>query len=66
MTYLQAACWTDSRYFLQAADQLDCNWELMRMSQPGVPTYTEWLLEGANLTDGSKVKEEGESEFATW
>ncbi len=52
---LQAACWTDGRYFLQAADQLDCNWQLMRMGEEGVPTYTEWLLGGANLTEGSRV-----------
>ncbi len=51
----QAACWTDGRYFLQASEQLDCNWELMRMGETGVPTYTEWLEGGANLPAGSKV-----------
>lgn len=51
----QAACWTDGRYFLQAADQLDCNWQLMRMGEAGVPTYAEWLVGAANLTAGDRV-----------
>ena len=25
-----AALWTDGRYFLQAEDQLDCNWFFMK------------------------------------
>lgn len=52
VTMDKAALWTDGRYFLQATEQLDCNWELMRIGQPNVPTYTEWL---ANLTAGSLV-----------
>jgi hypothetical protein len=50
-----ASCWTDGRYFLQAADQLDCNWMLMRMGVEGVPGYTEWLRGAANLTAGSRI-----------
>ncbi len=49
VTLDQAACWTDGRYFLQASQELDCNWRLMKMSMPGVPTYTEWLLGDAGL-----------------
>ena len=26
----KAALWTDGRYFLQAEQEMDCNWELMR------------------------------------
>ena len=44
--------WTDGRYFLQASQQLDCNWELMKMGEPGVLTYTEFLTE---LSSGSIV-----------
>ncbi|TRY63290.1 hypothetical protein TCAL_06265 [Tigriopus californicus] len=55
ITLDQAACWTDGRYFLQAADQLDCNWQLMRMGQDGVPTYATWILGDANLSEGSRV-----------
>ena len=31
-----AALWTDGRYFLQAENQLDCNWILMKQGQSGV------------------------------
>ena len=26
-----ARLWTDGRYFIQAVDQLDCNWQMMKM-----------------------------------
>ena len=39
-----AGLWTDGRYFLQAADQLeDSGIELMRMGEPGVPTISEYI-----------------------
>ena len=39
-----AALWTDGRYFLQAAQQLDGSGiELMRMGQPGVPEIADFL-----------------------
>ncbi len=39
-----AALWTDGRYFLQAAQQLDGSGiELMRMGQPGVPEIPAFL-----------------------
>lgn len=31
VTQTEAALWTDGRYFLQAEDELDCNWILMKM-----------------------------------
>ena len=33
MTEKEAAMWTDGRYYLQAADQLDSNWTLMKQGQ---------------------------------
>jgi len=30
VTLDSAALWTDSRYYLQAENQLDCNWVLMK------------------------------------
>ena len=27
----EARLWTDGRYFIQAVDQLDCNWEMMKL-----------------------------------
>ncbi|XP_077977118.1 xaa-Pro aminopeptidase 1-like [Glandiceps talaboti] len=37
------ALWTDSRYYLQAERQLDCNWILMKSSDHGTPDPWEWL-----------------------
>ena len=40
----RAALWTDGRYFIQAAEQLNgSSIELMRSGQPGVPTIAEYL-----------------------
>lgn len=39
----KALCWTDSRYFLQAAEQLPKEWTLMKMFEPGVPQVEEEL-----------------------
>lgn len=41
-----AGLWTDGRYFLQGAQQLDGSGiDLMKMGQPGVPTWMQWLKE---------------------
>ena len=46
-----AALWTDSRYFTQAEEELDCtNWLLMKDGQPGVPDLASWLIVEANQT----------------
>lgn len=38
------ALWTDSRYFLQAEEQLNGTpFELMRDGMPGTPSVAEWL-----------------------
>lgn len=44
VTGQEACLWTDGRYFLQAADQLeDTGIELMKMGEKGVPTVDTWL-----------------------
>lgn len=44
VTRTKAALWTDSRYFLQAAQQLDgTGIELMRDGLPDTPTIEQWL-----------------------
>ena len=44
VTEQEACLWTDGRYFLQAADQLQgTGKELMKMGDPGVPTIEIWL-----------------------
>ncbi|MPC27249.1 Xaa-Pro aminopeptidase 2 [Portunus trituberculatus] len=45
VTTTQQAFWTDGRYFLQAEDELDCQWLLMKSGQEGVPKVMEWLKE---------------------
>ncbi|KAI8873809.1 Creatinase/aminopeptidase, partial [Ramicandelaber brevisporus] len=46
----KAALFTDGRYFLQASEQLDSNWTLMKSGTPGVPTWQEYVtVEAAAL-----------------
>jgi len=49
----KALLWTDGRYFLQAVEQMDENWTLMKAYMPGTPTEEEWL--SANLSCNDKV-----------
>uniref|UniRef100_A0AAG5DP99 Aminopeptidase P N-terminal domain-containing protein n=1 Tax=Anopheles atroparvus TaxID=41427 RepID=A0AAG5DP99_ANOAO len=54
ITLTQAALWTDSRYHLQAEDQIDpAYWTLMREGLIGVPTRDEWLT--SVLSPGAQV-----------
>ncbi|XP_021109124.1 xaa-Pro aminopeptidase 1 isoform X5 [Heterocephalus glaber] len=53
ITEEHAAMWTDGRYFLQAAKQMDSNWTLMRMGLKDTPTQEDWLV--SVLPEGSKV-----------
>ena len=43
VTLQQALLWTDGRYHLQASQQLDENWTLMKDGLPDVPKLEEWL-----------------------
>lgn len=43
VTHNDSALWTDGRYFLQAELQMECFWQLMKMSTAGYPTGPEWL-----------------------
>ena len=54
VTLDQAALWTDSRYFIQATDQLaGTGFILMKEKMEGTPTISEWL--GSVLSKGSIV-----------
>lgn len=54
ITLDKALLWTDSRYHLQAENQLDSTyWTLMKEGLSGVPTRDQWLLD--NLPSGSQV-----------
>jgi len=47
-----AALFTDGRYFLQASQELDSNWTLMKSGMPDVPTWQEFLIQ---LPPGSRI-----------
>lgn len=58
ITMNDGGLWTDGRYFIQAEKQLEGSGiRLFKMAQPGVPTYTEWLLD--TLKDGGCVGFDG-------
>src|SRR5690606_27282379 len=53
-----AGLWTDSRYFVQAADQLQgTGFELVRLQVQGAAEYANWLAE--HLTAGATVAFDG-------
>lgn len=54
----EALLWTDGRYFLQAADQLEgTGVTLCRMGEPGVPKITEYIT--ANLPESGVLGFDG-------
>ncbi|KAI9487677.1 MAG: hypothetical protein EXX96DRAFT_473102, partial [Benjaminiella poitrasii] len=53
VSHNEAALFTDGRYFLQASDQLDENWTLMKQGLPGVPSWQEYLVN--RLPAGSRI-----------
>ena len=64
VTLHEAKLWTDSRYFVQADQQLaGTGIELMKDRQPGTPSMEDWLgetlLEGQNVgADGRVISEQ--------
>ena len=54
VTTTAAGLWTDSRYYLQAEQELDpAVFKLFRSQEPDVPTVEEWLC--AELPEGARV-----------
>ncbi|MGI5975537.1 MAG: aminopeptidase P family protein [Paludibacter sp.] len=54
LTLEKAAVWVDSRYYLQADEQLkDTEYEVMKMGLPGVPDILSWLVQ--QLKSGEQV-----------
>lgn len=53
ITDKEALLWTDGRYYLQASQQMDSNWILMKEGLPATPSQGDWLCK--NLTKGSLV-----------
>jgi Xaa-Pro aminopeptidase len=49
-----AGLWADSRYFVQAEEQLSgSGFELVKLKAQGMPEYIDWL--GENLINGEKI-----------
>ncbi|KAG8892041.1 hypothetical protein FRC01_014380, partial [Tulasnella sp. 417] len=48
-----AYMFTDGRYFIQAAEQMDSNWTLMKQGLPDVPTWQDFLHK--NLPNNSRI-----------
>jgi Xaa-Pro aminopeptidase len=46
-----ALLWTDGRYYLQASQQLDSNWTLMKDGLPETPSISDYLIQ--NLSQDS-------------
>ena len=44
VTHDNALLWTDGRYFLQASQQLDSNWKLMKEGFEDTPNLSLWLI----------------------
>ena len=60
ITQAKAGLWTDGRYFIQAATELEGSGiELFKMRMPGVPTYFDWIKE--NLEVGNCVGFDGKA-----
>ena len=60
ITLHEAALWTDSRYFLQAAKQLnDTEYMLMKEGIEGTPSITEWLMRKMSVSGGTCVALDG-------
>lgn len=53
ITLRDAFLFTDGRYFLQASQQLDSNWKLMKQGLPDVPTWQEFLAK--HLEQGTRI-----------
>ncbi|XP_022902257.1 xaa-Pro aminopeptidase ApepP [Onthophagus taurus] len=53
ITHNDACMWTDGRYYLQASQEMDSNWTLMKEGIPSTPTQGTWLSK--NLPSGSRV-----------
>uniref|UniRef100_A0A8C1XIA6 X-prolyl aminopeptidase (aminopeptidase P) 2, membrane-bound n=1 Tax=Cyprinus carpio TaxID=7962 RepID=A0A8C1XIA6_CYPCA len=51
ITQNKAVLWTDSRYWIQAERQIDCNWELER--DASVHSITNWLI--LEIPEGGQV-----------
>ncbi|KAM3728887.1 Xaa-Pro aminopeptidase [Dirofilaria immitis] len=53
ITLKEAMVWTDGRYFIQARNELEPGWKLMKDCVPDAISATDWMIQ--NLSKGSRV-----------
>ena len=60
VTLHKAALWTDSRYFIQAEEQLrDSEFALMRMGMDETPSVAQWIAQELDATGMTEVGVDG-------
>lgn len=60
VTLTEAALWTDSRYFLQAAQQLEgTGFQLMKEGLTDTPTVIQWIMQKLSAYGGTCVAVDG-------
>ena len=60
VTLKSAALWTDSRYFIQAEEQLKgTEFQLMKLKIEGTPTISEWIASELSTSDSQSSTEIG-------
>lgn len=60
VTMTAAALWTDSRYFIAAAEQLHgTEYQLMKERVDGTPTIAEWIADQLQHSDSTEVALDG-------
>lgn len=60
VTLQSAALWTDSRYFIQVAEQLKgTEFQLMRLKMAGTPTIAEWIASELSTLNAQRSTEIG-------
>jgi len=65
ITQEEARLWTDGRYFIQAADQLDCNWEMMKIGTDD--SIEEWMSKtGSGNIAGADPEIVGAGTWLDW
>uniref|UniRef100_A0A915Q3N2 Aminopeptidase P N-terminal domain-containing protein n=1 Tax=Setaria digitata TaxID=48799 RepID=A0A915Q3N2_9BILA len=53
ITLTEALVWTDGRYFIQAQNELESGWKMMKEGVPDAVSTTDWMIQ--NLKKGSRV-----------
>jgi len=64
VTHSQALLWTDGRYYLQAENEMDSNWTLMKDGLPDTPSQADWMA--THISSGSVGVDPAMMTAAAW